>query len=195
MKHTLLYSSFFLLSALMGGDADAEPAGSFSYEIKPDRIIDGSYQTIAPHGWKIESGRLSQKWELSWDISAYPRFRAENMPLLEAVYNLSLEETKKDTRPLQGSAVPVFNTGTHWNKVWTRDTSFSAQYSLSWIDPVTTMSSLMEKIQGNPAELMEDTGTGGSYPVSTDRIIIAIAVWEHYLSTGDTVFWRRCTIF
>ncbi|MBT9449376.1 hypothetical protein ICN84_04715 [Akkermansia glycaniphila] len=168
--------------------AFAESTDSFCYEVKPDRLIDQTYQTIAPNGRTIESGRVQKKWELSQDISAYPQFKAENMPLLEAVYYLTLEETKKNTHPLHGSPTPVFNTGVHWNKVWTRDTSFAVQYSLGWIDPETSKASLLEKIKGDPLELQEDTGTGGSYPVSTDRIIIAMAVWEHYLATGDTAY-------
>ncbi|RYG43724.1 MAG: carbohydrate-binding protein, partial [Chitinophagaceae bacterium] len=37
----------------------------------------------------------------------------------------------------------------------------------------------------NPAEALQDTGTGGSWPISTDRIVWAIAAWEYYLTTGD----------
>jgi glycogen debranching enzyme len=32
---------------------------------------------------------------------------------------------------------------------------------------------------------MQDTGTGGSYPVSTDRMIWAVVAWEIYQFTGD----------
>ena len=37
----------------------------------------------------------------------------------------------------------------------------------------------------NPSEALQDTGTGGSYPISTDRVVWAIAAWEYYLVTGD----------
>jgi len=33
--------------------------------------------------------------------------------------------------------------------------------------------------------IIQDTGTGGSYPVSTRRVVWAIAAWEVYKVTGD----------
>ena len=43
------------------------------------------------------------------------------------------------------------------------------------------------KVVGKDGNLTfeEDTGTGGSYPVSTDRIIMMLAVWETYLADGN----------
>ena len=34
--------------------------------------------------------------------------------------------------------------------------------------------------------IIQDTGTGGSYPCSSDRIVWAVAAWEIYLVTGDS---------
>src|SRR5690606_29578813 len=34
-------------------------------------------------------------------------------------------------------------------------------------------------------KIIQDTGTGGAYPVSTDRMIWAVAAWEIYKATGD----------
>ncbi|MHA6246401.1 alpha-L-rhamnosidase-related protein [Pontibacter sp. CAU 1760] len=41
----------------------------------------------------------------------------------------------------------------------------------------------MRKVQNG--RIVQDTGTGGAYPVSTDRIIWAVAAWEVYKATGD----------
>lgn len=37
----------------------------------------------------------------------------------------------------------------------------------------------------NPKEALQDTGSGGSWPISTDRVVWAMAAWEYYLYTGD----------
>ena len=33
--------------------------------------------------------------------------------------------------------------------------------------------------------IVQDTGTGGSWPVSSDRVVWAMAAWEVYKATGD----------
>ena len=54
--------------------------------------------------------------------------------------------------------------------------------------------SILEKIVGgteNPRVWEEDTGTGGSYPNSVDRIIMEIAGFELYKTTGDKEFLEK----
>ena len=111
---------------------------------------------------------------------------------MEAVYNLSIEESLLNIN--DGLYGKVFWTGTNWHKVWTRDTAMSVQYSLAWIFPEETKNSILEKIVGgteNPRVWEEDTGTGGSYPNSVDRIIMEIAGFELYKTTGDKEFLEK----
>ena len=126
------------------------------------------------------------------DISELPQYTAENMPISEALYNLTMQEVLEniftENSHITGEPIEVFYTGANWPKVWTRDTAMSVQYALAWALPEQSGNSLLQKIQGDPREWTEDTGTGGSYPNSTDRIIMALAGWEIYLATGDTEF-------
>src|SRR6185295_1194044 len=39
--------------------------------------------------------------------------------------------------------------------------------------------------------IIQDTGTGGSWPVSTDRMTWALAAWEVYAMTGDRTWLRQ----
>ena len=164
----------------------------FDYDIYPDKIVDGVYTMTAKDGKQLYSSYENSTWKLSKDISGLPQFKAENMPISEAIYNMALQESLEDIFTEKsihtGETVEVFNTGANWNKVWTRDTAMSVQYSLGWVFPEQSRNSLLQKIQGDPKEWVEDTGTGGSYPSSTDRIIMAMASWEDYLATGDTEF-------
>jgi len=41
----------------------------------------------------------------------------------------------------------------------------------------------MRKVKNN--HIIQDTGTGGAWPVSSDRVVWAMAAWEIYTYTGD----------
>lgn len=46
---------------------------------------------------------------------------------------------------------------------------------------------LHEKFAGRvrKGEVEQDTGTGGSWPISSDRVVWSVAAWEAYCLTGD----------
>lgn len=83
-------------------------------------------------------------------------------------------------------ACACFETGEQWHYVWTRDLSYAADLGLALLDPERVMRSLDFKLSpwradiGRPAaatatsadglQILQDTGTGGSWPVSTDRV-------------------------
>lgn len=158
------------------------------YEILPNRIVDSGKRAIANDGYSITSNDSGsdKTWTLSQDMSGTPKFSAPNMPMVEAVYNLTLEEVllSKNT----GKYGDVFWTGVNWHKVWTRDTAMAVHYSLAWIFPQESENCALEKVVGQEGSYTfeQDTGTGGSYPVSVDKIITQIATWEQYLTTGNT---------
>ena len=159
-----------------------------SYTISANRVDDNGYRAFSNDGTSITTnyGGSEQTWRLSTDIFSKPTFTADNMPILEAVYNRTMEETFENT--FKGTYGDVFNTGTNWNYVWTRDTAMSVQYSLAWIYPKVSENCALEKVLGLDTDhpvYQQDTGTGGSYPVSVDRIITALSIWEQYLTTGD----------
>jgi len=75
-----------------------------------------------------------------------------------------------------------FETGAKWHYVWTRDISYSVDLGLASVDPKRALNSLLFKSSGLRAGLLsdrlkpmtvvaQDTGSGGSWPVSTDRVV------------------------
>ncbi|WP_245586354.1 MGH1-like glycoside hydrolase domain-containing protein [Olivibacter sitiensis] len=118
-----------------------------------------------------------RRWELKADISELPAYES-NYVLHNALYNLSLEEMLRDIED-DGT----FRTGKEWGGVWTRDVSYSIILAIASIKPDVAKASLLRKVRNK--RIIQDTGTGGSYPVSTDRVIWAVAAWELYLVTGD----------
>lgn len=155
------------------------------YAVWPDHVAEGAYSAHAVSASEIVSnypsgrapGGAEARWILDEDISRYPQARSD-FPLMDALYNLSLSELKKDTRE-DGA----FNAGAKWQGVWTRDVSYSILLSLAAIQPEAARISLLRKVQRD--RIVQDTGTGGSWPVSTDRVTWALAAWEIYLVTGD----------
>jgi len=117
------------------------------------------------------------------DLSKYPSFNAP-YPLMNSLYRMSLQELMLDIRPDS-----TFMAGKEWSGVWTRDISYSIILALAAIDPEVSRNSLMYKVKNG--KIIQDTGSGGSWPVSTDREVWALAAWEVYKNTGDTLWLKQ----
>jgi hypothetical protein len=146
-----------------------DPDGDGIYECK---IIfkTNDYRSIDEEGNAV--------WQLKKDISQFPKFDSKNI-LQQALYNMALEELLLDIRPDS-----TFMAGAKWHGVWTRDISYSIFLSLALVQPDIAKQSLLRKV--SDGRIIQDTGTGGSWPISTDRVVWALAAWEVYLSTGDS---------
>ena len=79
-----------------------------------------------------------------------------------------------------------FETGEKWPYVWTRDISYAVDLGLDGVDPQRALNSLLFKTSGIRPEVSnqqlrdvtvvaQDTGSGGSWPVSTDRVVWILA--------------------
>lgn len=182
------YAVLFLLLIMMVS-VQAQSASPFyqseRFSVSADAVSEGQYraQAVSPteviSNYPLHPGAKEQerRWILHTDLSAFPAEHS-NFPLIDAVYNLSLEELTKDI-----SKEGTFDAGALWPGVWTRDVSYSTLLSLAAIDPRTAEKSLLHKVKRG--RIVQDTGTGGSWPVSSDRVCWALAAWEIYLVTGD----------
>jgi hypothetical protein len=131
-------------------------------------------------------------------------------PLFDALYQLALDEAAEDSVAAiqdyafnDGAALACpeggcFETGRKWTYVWTRDTSYATNLGLAWVDPVRAKNSLELKLStrrdGSDLQIVQDTGSGGSYPVSTDRAVWALGAGEalqHLVGPARTAFRDR----
>ncbi|WP_439181765.1 alpha-L-rhamnosidase-related protein [Carboxylicivirga taeanensis] len=119
----------------------------------------------------------AKEWQLQHNIEQYPQF-SSSVPLVDALYNLALDETEMNIE-----ADGTFRTGEEWPGVWTRDVSYSILLAYAFTNPDIAKTSLMRKVKNN--RIMQDTGTGGAWPISSDRTTWALAAWEIYKVTGD----------
>jgi hypothetical protein len=140
-------------------------------------------------------------------------------PLFDALFALAQQElteahvTKiKDSAFNHGQAIDCdcFETGKKWTYVWTRDSAYSIDLALGALDPARSRRTLEFKLSAPrvdaggkslsdsrlptpdslPLYIVQDTGSGGSWPISTDRIVWFLAA-RHLLEDrafGDKVY-------
>ena len=127
------------------------------------------------------------------ETASLPTVRSGSLAF-DALFALAGAEMKqnsvaqiKDGNYNDGRAIACdcFETGEKWHYVWTRDLSYAAGLGLAMLDPQRVMNSLDFKLSpfraGVPRapqvagsedglQIIQDTGSGGSWPVSTDRV-------------------------
>lgn len=124
-----------------------------------------------------EKATAENHWHKTLDTSDKPQYTSEQ-PIVDALYNLTLEEAKKNIE-----ADSTLRTGAKWGGVWTRDISYSIFLAFAYHEPEIAKISLMKKVKRD--RIIQDTGSGGAWPVSSDRTTWALAAWEIYKVTGD----------
>ena len=124
------------------------------------------------------------------ELPDHARARTGDLPF-DALYALAQLEATQDSVDrisdgAYGGSVPIridaFQTGELWKYVWTRDLSYSADLGMAQFDPQRAVDSLLFKtstlkpgvVGGDREQIIQDTGSGGSYPVSSDRVVWAL---------------------
>lgn len=117
----------------------------------------------------------------------HARIRTGNL-VFDGLYALAVAEAMQNSVSqikdgAYGGGAPIafeaFQTGERWTYVWTRDLAYSTHLALAGFDPERAVSSLRFKssapkpsVRGGFAhQMVQDTGSGGSYPVASDRIV------------------------
>lgn len=164
-----------------------------AYRWQGDTIFQNEFKAWAESPDEIRStykGRpgyfmpVTQSWKRKNDLSSYPSLSTSNR-LHEAIYNMGLDEMVNAVEP-----DTTLRTGKEWSGVWTRDVSYSIILSMAYMQPEAAMVSLMKKV--NPSgQIIQDTGSGGAWPISTDRMIWVVAAYEIYKYTGDKEWLKK----
>lgn len=138
---------------------------------------DGIYEITLRLNPFDEKDIQPKSWELSQDVSMKPSYSSDQ-PIVDALFKLSLEEARLNIEPDS-----TLRTGSKWGGVWTRDVSYSTLLAFAFHEPEVARISLMKKVKRK--RIIQDTGSGGAWPVSTDRTTWSLAAWEIYKVTGD----------
>ena len=126
-----------------------------------------------------------------------PYLRTGNI-MFDGLFAMAVDDSKLDSvSQIQDAAFnngePIacdcFETGERWHYVWTRDISYAADLGLGYLDPHRVLNSLLFKTSDVRPDLLsarikpmtvvaQDTGSGGSWPVSTDRVVWIMAATD-----------------
>lgn len=165
--------------------ADGQREFSLQSNAVPLKSADGSantepVQTVKTKTLSVSAGDL--------------QVRSQNV-LFDALFSLAqLEKNQNSVNEItdwgfndqQAVPCPCFETGAKWHYVWTRDLSYSLDLGLGYLDAERARNSLLFKTskvrpelvarQVSPIEVaLQDTGSGGSWPVSSDRVVWILA--------------------
>ena len=156
------------------------------FSLHPDRILQGKIhaEVLSPthlrsnYGETIHDDRDPRtEWRMAGDIPDGPHYKS-GQPIVDALFNLAKEEAHRNVE-----ADGTLRTGAKWSGVWTRDVSYSALLALAIHNPQAVKASLRAKVKRG--RIVQDTGSGGAWPVSSDRTTWVLAAWEVFLVTGE----------
>lgn len=182
----IFYLLFIISAFLCSASSKLYDNGVFS--VYSDRVIenyDGKTFTADVNNRTIKSDYVNVK--SSRDIKnidvKFPQFQSGHR-ILDILYDMAIEEIILNT-----NSSGYFVAGEKWNQAWTRDMSYAIYLGLAQVFNKTSIDSLRTRIyNGN---ILQDTGTGGSYPVSTDRMTWVTAAYETAISSGDEDFFNE----
>lgn len=155
---------------------------SENFRIFPNRVEQGEYKAVAKKNSQITSnytGLKENTWKQKRKLFEYPAYKSNHV-LLNAIYNLSLEEIDRNV---------LGDTLFTRESINTRDLGYASVLSLAILQPEVCQNSLMQRVKND--RIIQDPGTGGSWPVNSDRLIWAVAAWEIYKATGDNDWLRK----
>lgn len=164
-----------------------------AYRWVSDTIFQGPFKAYAPSDTAIISDYsarpgyfmpVDKVWRKKNDLSAYPSLSSSNT-LYNAIFTMGIDEMVNAVEPDS-----TLRTGKEWPGVWTRDVSYSIILSMAALQPEVSRISLEHKISPE-GTIIQDTGSGGAWPVSSDRQIWTVAAFEVYKATGDKQWLHR----
>ena len=124
-----------------------------------------------------------------------------------AIHELALNRCEQINDPAYNDGHPlkcsVYITGEKWPFIWTRDTAYAVDLGLYLLDAQRSKRSLAFKCSAKRLmsphmplagkEIIQDTGSGGSWPVSSDRVVWAIGAQRllGVVSESEAQSWRQ----
>lgn len=120
---------------------------------------------------------------LSCNLWALPSVKTGNGDI-DRLILLAHDEVQKNIR-----SDGTFCAGAKWPTAWTRDMSYAIDLSLSFLFPEAVEKSLNSRVENGM--ILQDTGSGGSYPVSTDRITWITAAYDYALYKQSPEYFEK----
>ena len=187
-----------MLSLLLATAMATAPAGT------PAPWHDGlTWHGMFPNMHQADGGQYTLAWNFGERVIPAPRYAADTAStLFNGLYAMAQDDLSQDSVTAirdgafdHGQPIPChcFETGRKWPYVWTRDLAYAVDLGLWRFDAARSRNGLSFKVSDvrGPAAatvkgplVMEDTGSGGSWPISTDRVVWFLGA-RHLLDDRD----------
>jgi len=148
-----------------------------------------------------DDGAYTLAWPFGQRVIAPQPLRVETASsLFDGLYAMAQDDLQQDSVSAirdgafdHGAPIPChcFETGLKWPYVWTRDLSYAIDLGLWRFDAARARNGLEFKLSDVRAPgaaqglyVMQDTGSGGSWPISTDRVVWFLGA-QHLLDDKD----------
>ena len=172
-------SKIILLVALSVAGATAAAGGEWQTQI----AFQGrsATATVEANAYRLDANGHTRT------IAAQAMRSETASPLVDALFALAQTEAADartgqlvDSAYNHGKPIPCdcYVTGVKWPFVWTRDSAYSIDLALAWLDPARSRRTLEFKLSDvrEPSApqglyVVQDTGSGGSWPISSDRVV------------------------
>lgn len=141
--------------------------------------------------YRLDTTRADTRWFT--EVAGKPTLRSGSV-LIDGLFALAVDEARANevdvvSDPAYDGGAPIvcgsgcYQTGKDWSYVWTRDVSYSSDLGLAALDPERMRDTLLFKLSdrrdgSGGTQIVQDTGTGGSYPNSTDRVTWVMGALE-----------------
>jgi len=168
---------FFAMAFTYAAAQDAPLYESETFSLYPRKVVEGKNHADIVADNALTSTIGQRKWIQRTAQSNYPTLASE-VGVSTTIHNMAIEALANLTE--RDSA---------WN-VGTRDAGYASLLSLASTDPQAAQRSLIKRVSKGQA--LQDAGTGGAWPVTTDRAVWTLGAWEVYLATGDKQWMKRC---
>jgi hypothetical protein len=162
-----------------------------------DVVVESAAGPLRTYRFSATSAAAGRTERSAAESQGRPYVRTGNL-LFDGLFAMALADARLDevAQIRDGSfdeGRPIdcicFETGEKWPYVWTRDISYSVDLGLASLDPERALNSLLFKTSGIRADVsndqprgatvvVQDTGSGGSWPVSTDRVVWILAAGD-----------------
>ena len=167
-----------------GGETGGDPALSGSWDFDGDTVTVGVVEDVELRTYTLSSTHPQRDGAPSertiTEQAGDPRLRS-GVLLTDALFAMAVDDARLNAvsqisdGAFDGAVdCECYQTGALWSWVWTRDIAYATELGLAWLDPDRAANSLLFKLSrpkaGGDLQIVQDTGTGGSWPISTDRV-------------------------
>lgn len=181
-RYIIILVAFCFIGSLAAQDQPLYENSAFA--LFPMKVVEASHHAQVLADNALTSTFEHREWlQKKSAANGMPTFSC-GVPISNAVHNMAIDEMCNLIAQDSTWRMNLTQEG-----VLTRQLCYSVLLGASYVSPKATENSLLQRV--NCWRVIQDMGTGGSWPVSTDRVLWVLAAWEHYLVTGDKGWLKR----